>query len=89
MSSTASMVFAGFLLDFLSFFVNLDTIALATFLYVFLAFFKISLNFNPLPRKNEIDRQIDNDKRCVYFDQMRNGVYIRKALLLKSFRICF
>ena len=39
----------------------------------------------PLPRNSEIDPRVDNDKRCVYFEQMRNGVELRKVLLLKCF----
>ena len=42
---------------------------------------------HPLPRNNEISPEIDDDKRCVYFEQMKNGVEIRKALLLKCFNI--
>jgi aspartate carbamoyltransferase len=36
---------------------------------------------HPLPRVNEISYAIDNDPRAAYFDQMRNGMYIRMALL--------
>ena len=36
---------------------------------------------HPLPRINEISYAIDNDPRAAYFDQMRNGMYIRMALL--------
>jgi aspartate carbamoyltransferase catalytic subunit len=36
---------------------------------------------HPLPRVNEIAYAIDNDPRAAYFDQMRNGMYIRMALL--------
>ena len=42
---------------------------------------------HPLPRNNEISPEIDDDKRCVYFEQMKIGVEIRKALLLKCFNI--
>jgi aspartate carbamoyltransferase len=42
---------------------------------------------HPLPRNNEISPEIDNDTRCVYFEQMKNGVEVRKALLLKCFNI--
>lgn len=38
---------------------------------------------HPLPRNDEMDPEIDDDKRCVYFDQMRHGVTIRKALLYR------
>ena len=36
---------------------------------------------HPLPRVNEIAYAIDNDPRAAYFRQMRNGMYIRMALL--------
>lgn len=36
---------------------------------------------HPLPRVNEISYGVDNDPRAAYFRQMRNGMYIRMALL--------
>jgi aspartate carbamoyltransferase len=36
---------------------------------------------HPLPRVNEISYAIDSDPRAAYFRQMRNGMYIRMALL--------
>ncbi len=36
---------------------------------------------HPLPRVNEIDVRIDTDPRAAYFRQVRNGMYIRMALL--------
>jgi aspartate carbamoyltransferase len=36
---------------------------------------------HPLPRINEIAVEVDNDPRAVYFEQMKNGMYIRMALL--------
>lgn len=36
---------------------------------------------HPLPRVNEISYTIDNDPRAAYFHQMRNGMYVRMALL--------
>ena len=36
---------------------------------------------HPLPRNNEINPEVDNDPRCVYFEQVKNGVKIRMALL--------
>ena len=36
---------------------------------------------HPLPRINEISYAIDNDPRAAYFRQMRNGMYVRMALL--------
>lgn len=37
---------------------------------------------HPLPRVNEIQRDVDDDPRAVYFDQVRNGMYVRMALIL-------
>jgi aspartate carbamoyltransferase len=36
---------------------------------------------HPLPRVNEISYAVDDDPRAAYFRQMRNGMYIRMALL--------
>jgi aspartate carbamoyltransferase catalytic subunit len=36
---------------------------------------------HPLPRVNEISYGVDDDPRAAYFKQMRNGMYIRMALL--------
>ncbi len=36
---------------------------------------------HPLPRVGEIVYEVDNDPRAVYFEQMRNGLFIRMALL--------
>lgn len=36
---------------------------------------------HPLPRVGEIDPAIDSDPRAAYFRQVRNGMYIRMALL--------
>ena len=36
---------------------------------------------HPLPRVGEIAYTVDNDPRAAYFRQMRNGMYIRMALL--------
>ena len=38
---------------------------------------------HPLPRVNEISPEIDENKRAIYFDQARLGVYIRMALISK------
>lgn len=40
---------------------------------------------HPLPRVNEIEPEVDKDQRALYFEQARNGVYIRSALLLYLF----
>ena len=44
---------------------------------------------HPLPRVNEISPEVDSDPRAVYFDQVRNGRYVRMALItrmLEGFR---
>ena len=38
---------------------------------------------HPLPRNNEINPEVDNDKRIYYFKQMENGVYVRMAIISK------
>lgn len=38
---------------------------------------------HPLPRVNEISVEVDNDPRACYFRQVRNGKYIRMALIMK------
>jgi aspartate carbamoyltransferase catalytic subunit len=40
------------------------------------------LILHPLPRVNEIDVEVDNDPRAVYFQQAKFGVYVRMALML-------
>lgn len=37
---------------------------------------------HPLPRVNEIAPQVDDDPRALYFEQARNGVFVRMALIL-------
>jgi aspartate carbamoyltransferase catalytic subunit len=36
---------------------------------------------HPLPRLNEIPREIDSDPRARYFEQVKNGLFLRMALL--------
>ena len=38
---------------------------------------------HPLPRVNEITVAVDKDPRACYFKQVKNGRYIRMALMLK------
>ena len=38
---------------------------------------------HPLPRVNEISRQVDDDSRACYFKQVEYGKYIRMALIMK------
>ena len=35
----------------------------------------------PLPRLHEIDIEVDKDNRAVYFEQVKNGIYMRIAIL--------
>ena len=42
---------------------------------------------HPLPRVNEIAREVDNDPRACYFKQAEYGRYIRMALTLKLLEI--
>ena len=37
---------------------------------------------HPLPRVNEIDPAVDADPRAVYFQQARNGLWVRMAVIL-------
>jgi aspartate carbamoyltransferase catalytic subunit len=41
------------------------------------------LVLHPLPRLDEIEPGVDSDPRAAYFDQVRCGMFIRMALLLK------
>lgn len=38
---------------------------------------------HPLPRVNEISQEIDTDPRACYFDQVKYGMYVRMAIILK------
>ena len=38
------------------------------------------LIMHPLPRNNEIPKELDTDNRCIYFKQMEYGLYLRMAL---------
>ena len=42
---------------------------------------------HPLPRRNEIAIEIDHDPRAVYWRQVRNGMWIRVALLAHIFNV--
>jgi aspartate carbamoyltransferase catalytic subunit len=41
---------------------------------------------HPLPRRGEIPPEIDHDPRAVYWRQMRNGMWIRAALIAAIFK---
>ncbi len=38
---------------------------------------------HPLPRVNEIAQEVDDDKRAVYFKQVKLGMFVRMALIMK------
>jgi aspartate carbamoyltransferase len=38
---------------------------------------------HPLPRVNELPKELDNDPRSVYFKQMKYGLFVRMAILTK------
>lgn len=42
---------------------------------------------HPLPRVNEIAYEVDDNKRSVYFEQSKMGVYIRMALISKLLEV--
>ncbi len=42
---------------------------------------------HPLPRVNEIAQDVDNDPRAYYFDQARNGLYARQAIICRALGI--
>lgn len=44
---------------------------------------KDMLVMHPLPRVNEIDVDVDSDKRAVYFKQAKYGMFVRMALIMK------
>jgi aspartate carbamoyltransferase len=44
---------------------------------------KNAIVMHPLPRNNELSREVDNDDRCYYFKQMKYGLKLRMALIHK------
>ncbi|MCA9332387.1 aspartate carbamoyltransferase [Candidatus Saccharibacteria bacterium] len=44
---------------------------------------KDTVVMHPLPRVNEINPDVDNDPRAIYFEQAQNGLFVRMALLTK------
>ncbi len=46
---------------------------------------KHAVIMHPLPRVNEVSREVDSDSRASYFQQAQNGLYIRMALLRMLF----
>jgi len=45
-----------------------------------------SVILHPLPRRSEIAVEVDSDPRAVYWRQVRNGMWIRAALILMIFQ---
>jgi aspartate carbamoyltransferase catalytic subunit len=41
---------------------------------------------HPFPRRSEISPEVDHDPRAVYWRQMRNGMWVRAALIASIFR---
>ena len=46
---------------------------------------KTAIIMHALPRNNEIDPEVDEDERCVYFKQMEHGVLVRMGILADLF----
>lgn len=42
---------------------------------------------HPLPRVNEIAEEVDQDPRAKYFNQVKNGMYVRMALILRLLEV--
>ena len=36
---------------------------------------------HPLPRVNEIEQEVDENEKAYYFEQARNGVFARQAVI--------
>jgi aspartate carbamoyltransferase catalytic subunit len=36
---------------------------------------------HPLPRVNEISQDVDDNPKAYYFEQARNGLYVRQAII--------
>lgn len=48
---------------------------------------KDSVLMHPLPRRTEIAPEVDHDPRAMYWRQMRNGMWIRAALIAEIFGV--
>jgi len=40
---------------------------------------------HPFPRRHEISKDVDRDPRAMYWRQMRNGMWVRAALIATIF----
>ncbi len=47
---------------------------------------KTAVVMHPLPRREELSPDIDHDPRAVYWRQMRNGMWVRAALIATIFK---
>lgn len=47
---------------------------------------KKAIILHPLPRNDEINKDVDEDEHACYFEQMENGIYLRMALLRRMLR---
>ncbi len=61
-----------------SYVLNADLMALAK---------RDAILIHPLPRVDEITPELDNDPRSKYFEQVKNGVAVRMALICKVFEL--
>ena len=46
---------------------------------------KNAVIMHPLPRRQEINSDLDNKPQSIYWRQMRNGMWIRAALIIEAF----
>ena len=59
-----------------------------TFHYRFLDRMKPdAILMHPLPRRDEIDRRVDQDPRAMYWRQVRNGMWMRTAVIATVFNV--
>ena len=42
---------------------------------------------HPLPRVGEISQDVDDDPHAYYFEQARNGLFVRQALICRALQI--
>ena len=42
---------------------------------------------HPLPRVNEIARDVDDNPKAYYFEQARNGLFMRQAIICRALGI--
>ena len=40
---------------------------------------------HPLPRRQEVDSDLDNEPQAIYWRQMRNGMWIRAGVNFEAF----